>query len=556
VDPLKSTAEDKAAHLLKKLEHCKNSLWYLATQVLGYDRLSREYHKPMLDEWDERRQLRMAGKYRKHELEMWPRGYYKTTCRQAQIVQNLLWDPDSSCTWWHAVDEKASEAIAEVGHQLQGNKVLREIMGSNAVPSASRDKKFVTAKGFDMPRGAKSRRKRDMKTCRPVGAGSESTGGHSDIGFVDDIIGQNDIEDNLMPKKRRWFGQTVKNVVNYPDPKNRFLSGVLFGTGTHWDANDIYTDWQKRKTWDCRVRGAYETDGVIDWKGEPMLFSKRVIEDKRQDMSEFAFGCQMMNDPSIRSEKLWQTEFEEDLFVKPSYYQGFRSVNFVLSDPAPAKVGSFGEHGEKDRADGTKDAWATCVVKVMMMNDMLRFVLVDGEASKDWDKDAGFSKCMELSRRWGSTPYVASESTGLAIALYSEEIRKAAQTAGVRVYYNSKKGTWGLPLSWTYRGKNNYFEALVSLAMRGQLKISESCPKDYVDEVLNQVRMWRCMPNGRNALKHDDEANCFSFITDPALKDFFPKVSEYSDTVAGWNPYRSNQEEETEYGFATRYIRA
>jgi len=501
---------------VRRLRRAQTDLYWLATEILGYDLLTRDFHKPMMDEMDERRKMRSAGRFKKHEGEMWARDHYKTSVREAQVVQDYLNDPEDTLIWWHAVEEQASEAGQHVGAFFQKNKDLRALC-PQMMPATS-TKKFVTAKGFDLPRAIGSTRK--AASFRAWGAGSEATGGHARRGYLDDIIGNNDIEDNLMPRKTRWFGRTVKNVIRTGCP--------LFLTGTHWDPNDIYAKLQKRRNWTFRMRACYETDGVPDWNGVPVLFTRDEIESKREDMSEYEFGCQMMNDPAIKSDRLWQPEYETDMFVPLKYAAG-RGTVVQLSDPAPAGVGSFDGRGEKQRQDGSKNYWAIATVKWVLKGSQMVMVLLDGASSKDWGKDEGFGLCCTQAKHWG-TPYIANEAIGNAIALYSEDLAKAATKHGLSIYYDPKTKTPGVRLESTYKGKNMQFESLRTLALRGQFKISSQCPKGFVDKFLYQVRNWRCLDNGRNSLPFDDEANVVCFGVDPAVKRLAPTAKLFDPT--------------------------
>ena len=56
------------------LQKAQDSLWYLLTEVLDYDRFTEEFHKPEIDRIDEDRKKGV-----RRVLDLWPRGHYKTT---------------------------------------------------------------------------------------------------------------------------------------------------------------------------------------------------------------------------------------------------------------------------------------------------------------------------------------------------------------------------------------------------------------------------------------------------------------------------------------------
>ena len=68
------------------------NLWLLATEILGYDKLSLTFHKPMLEEWDREDRKRFKGKHA-DSLELWPRDHIKTWCERARVIRYYLIDP-------------------------------------------------------------------------------------------------------------------------------------------------------------------------------------------------------------------------------------------------------------------------------------------------------------------------------------------------------------------------------------------------------------------------------------------------------------------------------
>ena len=179
-----------------------------------------------------------------------------------------------------------------------------------------------------------------------AGAGGESTGGHCRIGNLDDIIGANTIEDSGMPKVRRWMGSTVLMVVHKQD-------GWLRAQGTHWDQDDIYTDWRSSGDWDVNIRAYYEKDGEPDINGDPQWFTRKQIEAIKKGMTDYEFSCQGMNNPLPDSERLWHEETcEHRISIENARKHPGRI--FVLSDPAPRGVGSLSGKGEAERKDSSK----------------------------------------------------------------------------------------------------------------------------------------------------------------------------------------------------------
>ena len=491
-------ASFKECQRLENLELAKTSLWYLCTEVLHYDRFTEEFHRPMLDEMDSER-----GKVRR-VLDLWPRGHYKTTVEIGQIIQDILWDPNVSILVCHAVDDEVQKIVQEVGTHFLKNKDLRALMPK--IMPHKNNKRFLKMNQFTVNRTKYDR----QPTLLGKSTNSEVTGAHCDLIYVDDIIGRNTIEDSGLPKVKSWFRTTVLPVLN--------PGGSIRGKGTRWDVDDIYGDWLKAKPWKTRVRAALETDEVPDYKGTPVLFGKKEISLRRAEMGPSDFSFQMMNDPSPAGEKPWNASECENYITLKELANVKRTV-FVLSDPAPAKVGSQTGIGEQKRGDGSKDDWATAVIAWCVDRQRKFAVLLDGTASKDWGRSAGLDEICRMMQKW-STNKAAIETYGGLQADYENDMREAVK----------RNGTNGLNWikfknSYMAGAKNVRFESLSDLAREGRFFICESCPPAFVDKTLNQCRGWRPLPKGRNTNKFDDCADVVARVTDSALQEFSPQAA-------------------------------
>src|SRR5678816_1294013 len=103
-------AADRQIHRKEdRRSHYAWNLWALCTEILGFDKLSESFHKPMLDDWDKMDRKRFRGNIR-DSLELWPRDHIKTWCERARVIRYYLIDPTITVTWWHAVQEMAEES--------------------------------------------------------------------------------------------------------------------------------------------------------------------------------------------------------------------------------------------------------------------------------------------------------------------------------------------------------------------------------------------------------------------------------------------------------------
>ena len=490
---LASFAEDQR---LERLAHAQTSLWFLSTDILGYDRLTESFHKPILDQMDEERRLGI-----KRVLDLWARGHYKTTVEIAQIIQDILINPDTSNLVCHAVDDEVQKIVQECGTHFLKNKELRRLR-PDIMPHPS-NKRFLKMNQFTVNRSSYNR----QPTLLGKSTNSEITGAHVDIVDLDDIVGRNTIEDSGLPKVKGWLRTTVLNVLN--------PGGKIRGKATRWDVDDCAADWIKTPHWTVRVRAALETDGQPDYKGTPVLFTKKEVALRRKEMGESDFAFQMMNDPSPAGEKPWNASECEHYITTQELSKAKRTI-FTLSDPAPAKVGSATGAGETQRGDGSKDDWATAVIAWCVDRDRSFAVLFDGSFSKEWGMLGGMDEVCRYMTKWSSNK-VGIEVYGGLSADYEEAMRQAVRRNGVNGL------TWiKFKNSYASGAKNVRFAALADLAREQRFYIYEGCPEEFVTKFLDQARGWRPLPKGRNTNKFDDVGDVTARATDAALQLYRP----------------------------------
>lgn len=473
----------------------KRSLWWLATEILGYDKLTPEFHKPMLDRMDVLRRERAAGKGA-HSLWIWGREHFKTTCRKAQVLQDLLYDPTTSIAWWHLVEEKAEEVAVACGRQVQDNAAYRALLPPEALPSRA-SKRFVGAHGFRLP----SSHFDQAQTFRAWGVGSEATGGHSRIGYIDDPMGPSTLQSGGMEEARSWYRQTVIGVVD--------KSGWLNASLTRWAHDDLASDWLASPYWRSEVRATVENEtGAADLSGTPTLLTTAVIRRLREEMGPGDFAMQMQNDATPASEIPWNPATCE-------HYTDDREMSegqvIVLSDPAPS--------GVMMRADGEKDFWALAAVKIRKRGEYLSdtqtmprkdYVLLWGEQSQNWTLEEGWRRTFEAKRRFGARLHLY-DRTGPASPIHED--------AQGRIGREMAQGRANIHLESQSRGRNELFAAFCDLARSGRFLIDRGCPEGFLSAFLFQCRRWRPLPGtSRNGLKHDDAANAVAFAADPAIQ--------------------------------------
>ena len=552
--------------------------------VLGYNKITESFHIPMMEDmWNrdmrrpfvremlaEQVELGLLPKlfldtamaagpaYYKDEGECWARDHYKTTVFIVRCAKLALLCPRITIGHWHAVEKKAIEASDELGDHFMTNREFRALR-MEIMPKTT-NKKFVTRDGFSLDDFQRIRQlygqagkhipKERHPTFFPKGASAVVTGGHCWVGWLDDIVDENTINDSQMPVVRAWLGKTVSHVV-------RTDGGVKWATYTPWDEDDVMVDWEKDKAaWECRVRACRETEGKPDYEGVPVLYDERWIKKKQRD-PQIDFPYQMMCDRVPDSERRWPLGWAGH--CKKAWAMEGNGRIFVLSDPAPMGLSL---RGEKDRVRGTtgKDWWAISVVRLRVRGDFQDMILMDGSASQQWSDAEGYDEACRLMKFWGTNLFLDEDYSG---GQGFEAFWKATRRNGVMPYTElDGKGRrmWPKYLeSYVSKAKNKRFQKLCDMASAGAVWIAESCPEAFwkgdgdLTGALTQAAKWIPRKGGESSLKWDDHFDSWARATDRKLQQFAPQPRVASDASVGLSPWEYAVGEDMEEPMRTRY---
>ena len=526
-------------------KNLRGHLYDFCVDILGYDALSPTFHKPMLDEWDRLNLRRFRQRFGYDpiddspidRLDLWPRGHIKTWCQRAVVLVYYLLDPTLTVTWWHAVEDKATESTESIAEQLIKNKKLRALFPAGILPAMNR-KKFCAGGSFRL----NSQKIGDAPSAAGVGAGGESTGAHSRVGVLDDFVGYQDVVDGQMNKKKEFFRSTVRNVVLRTSNARGWIDAI----GTHWAMDDPYVDWRVSQDWICTVRSCLETDGKMDMNGTPVYLSRDQIDKELREQGPLWFAYQMMNDPSPVGQKPWSQECEQTCTLEEAKGEGWI---VALSDPAPRAVGSIGWEGRAGLKAGTKNWWANVVVKFVLKGDSRRIILLDAAQSKDWGLDEGMDNFIKMGMKWRANELYA-ETTSTPV--YFETAARSKKELGCRAYLiGTRRSTDSddrLKVTYNANAKISYLSTLADRAKAGEVVVCNSVPESMRDEFWKQMRGFMPRADGSTGIPFDDLANAVAFATDPYFRRRYHAVAEeWSES-----PFRRPEPEDSPRG--NRYM--
>jgi len=579
-----TTADKRASDKLRELERCKRSLWYLATEYLGYEwspkhnrGLTERIHYPICRWIDKHGDVDRLG--------LWmARSRHKTTVVVCRIIQNILIDPCKSHMYWHAVDSLASDFVLEVGLHLRNNQKLRSLdpVGVDedgkryaVFPRKNATRWMKTAKGESsllVNRHKKYGAGTRAPTLKAQGAGAASDGSHIDgEAWLDDIIIRQTIERSELMKIQRWTQSTVFPIVD---------SNLIRGIGTPWAEVSVHQLWMMDPGWRTLiVPGAIcESDEeyremILSGKMKvhfspdytftnptfgPAEFRPMAIKMLKTEQHEMRgdFSPQIMIDPEPESEKPWETSHEQYCSVRkgedgtPGAFDG-NGVVVVLSDPAPWKQGSWKGISEKIRADGTKDLWSLAVLRVRVRDALWEAILLDGLHSLEWGEDAGCDEICALMKKWHTNIYVSEDAN-----TWYDRMIIASRRNAVAVRREDKGGPFKYDTYNQSNRKNVAFSALADLNRNGTFWICDTVPREYLEGdgehtgFLTQARKWRPVGLGKNNLRFDDDADVVSRVTDALFKRLAPQTNA---PPAWMTDSISNFEEEHDVSRRSRY---
>jgi predicted phage terminase large subunit-like protein len=277
-------------------EACKTSLYFLCTQMLGYK------------DWDkvhDELEVFLAKPASKKAL-LLPRGHLKSSIVTiGKSVQFILRNPNVRILIANQVWDMSRKFLSEIKAHLESAN-LSNLFGN--FQSAYWNQDAVTV-------SQRTRAKKEP-TILTTGIEAETTGGHFDVIFLDDLVGHQNCQTQEQREKAKRFRRSMINLL---EP-----GGTLIEIGTRWHLDDTFAEiFEKEKDYyDIMIRTVIEEGKTIF----PRKFNQRFdsakkvwlqvretcmdyIDHLKKSMTPAEFSAQYMNNPIDEENQLFKPEF-------------------------------------------------------------------------------------------------------------------------------------------------------------------------------------------------------------------------------------------------------
>lgn len=285
---------------LKRLRYkAKTDLYWLATEILDNQDFIERVHRPVCEFFIKKKPGKSIAEQdtQKERLLLDPRGHFKTTIDEADIVQWILVDPNVRILIMSGKLEVAEAMLRNVKGHFQNNDKLRKLFPELCPPQG---KEFGNLSEFTCP----ARTKQLKEPTVLIAAGeSVKAGYHFDIIKGDDIVNEiNSATKDQITKTIRLWNYVTPLVEPY---------GYRDLIGTRYDDSDLY-GWAienkrnlkvfLRACWTLKPEYEHLKNDNHPLKDEmvDLLFPERFTFEwfnEQRSLDPYIFNCQYLNDP-------------------------------------------------------------------------------------------------------------------------------------------------------------------------------------------------------------------------------------------------------------------
>ncbi len=321
----KTRAEAHAAYV-EALAKCRSSadktetmrrlargdLFYLLVHVLRRDDVDRDWI------YDRCREVERSPN---GHLDLWAREHYKSTIiTYGLTIQDILNNPEITVGIFSHTRPIAKGFLRQIKREFEANAVLKRLFPEILWEAPSRE-----APKWSEDDGIIVKRKGNPKESTVEAWGlvdGQPTGKHFLLMVYDDVVRRESVTtpDMIRGVTDAWG---LSRNLTAEGGRTRYI-------GTRYHYNDTYGTMISRGAAVPRIHAA-TVDGTVG--GEPVLFTRERLAEKRRDMGPYIFGCQMLLNP-----KADETQGFKEGWLNFWPAKQFSNMNlYIVVDPASKK---------------------------------------------------------------------------------------------------------------------------------------------------------------------------------------------------------------------------
>lgn len=438
-------------------------------------------------------------------LDLWSREHYKSTIiTYAKSIQDILASHgDDPLPEWEGREVTigifshtrpiAKKFLQQIKSELANNEHLKMLFPDVLYQTPERDApRWSDDGGLIVKRQANPKE----STIEAWGlVDGQPTGMHFLILNYDDVVTRASVSTPEMIQKTTEALELSYNLGDTHHGLRRFI-------GTRYHYNDAYRTIIRRGTVTSRMHpGTY--DGEVD--GEPVMWSREKMAEKRRDMGPYTFACQILQNPKADS-KMGFLEAWLKYYRDPNH-DGMNKI--LLVDPANEK---------KKSSDYTvMSVIGLGADEKFYLLDMIRDRLNLGERKK---------ALFRLHRKW-KPGFVGYEKYG-----------KDADISSIEEEMDSKNYHFEVTALGGRLAKNDRIKTLMPLFEQGRIYLPDTLYKtDYEGRSVDLIEAfvqdeYKAFP----VSVHDDMLDCLARVNDPDVMLDWPMFEDDEDDEGDYAP--------------------
>jgi hypothetical protein len=289
----------------------RDNLYWLAKDVLGYDKMAPEPHQELCDFYsDSKKDI---------DLILMPRGTYKSSViTVAGSIQQMIRNPNVRILISSETQNKANKFVSEIKQHLEMNMKMRSLYGSW-------QKSGNIWKSNEFTISPRNRPKKEPTVMSGSLEKGTLTGYHYDYIVLDDVVSENNVNTTEQIEKTIDHFKLLLSIL---DP-----GGKIIVIGTRWSYYELYA-------WLLDADGPVSEDvgrlimQAVDDTGEPTMpniLSAEFLEKTRKRQGSYIFAAQYLNNITSGDNNTFDIK-DIQFYEEGDEPEGL--VHFMTVDPA------------------------------------------------------------------------------------------------------------------------------------------------------------------------------------------------------------------------------